>query len=429
MKRDVDIVIVGAGMSGLSLAACLQNQPYKICLLEKHLPAVLQGHEDVRPISLSYTSQQLLQTLGLWQTLAFSASAIEAVHISQQNQFGAVRINAEAIRLPVLGYVLPYCELQKSLYQWVVNLPNVEIVPIQNLQSVSTAKNNCQIQFVSKNQIETITCRLIIGADGAHSAVRELSGIDAEEKSVEQVAMTATVSLNRNSTTTAYERFSTLGTFAILPGQVKQCGLVWTMPVSQWTAVEAYSAQDYCRVLQETFGYRLGRILEVTRTGSYRLDRIISQRQQQPGLILIGNAAHTFLPLAAQSLNLSLRDIALLAELIVSDQLDAYETKRQSDQKNIMRLTEVAQVWQKIPILKTTKMLGFLAAELFPGLEQWVAKLGVGHGGYVPKLMRGLKLTPTGLGEWSHVTQFSASTTEQTSRAETHFAMDHSLPN
>ncbi len=390
--HDYDIIIVGAGLSGLSLAACLQNQPIKIAILEDHLPGVLQGQKDLRPISLSHTSQQLLQTLGLWPELSFSASPIQTVHISDQGHFGAVRIRAEEFAVSALGYVVPYCELQKVCYQFVAALPNVDIISIESLDAMQRNEQLTRLAVTINNESQFLTTPLVVGADGAHSTVRDLASIDYSEKETDLIALTAKLNISRPDLGVAYERFSKLGTLAILPGQGHDCGLVWTMSSAQFAEIDDLTEAELIARVQSVFAYRLGRIQSFAKNGSYKLQNISSQTQQLPGVVLIGHAAHTFLPLAAQGLNLSLRDIALLAELYVSGDVDCYQDKRLRDQKNIQRLTAFASTWQQMPLLKSVKSFGLLATELLPSLQQFVGKLGIGHSGYVPKLMRDIAL-------------------------------------
>ena len=169
MKSDkFDLIIIGAGLIGCSLALALQQQGLKIALLEKHLPDFTAANNTVafRPISLAYSSVKILQSLGVWQHLTAQASPIKTVHISEQAAFGSLSFSATEQGVNALGQVVPFNALHRELYQTLCQQDGVKILPITELQHIITSENQTTLRVTTEKGMQEFCCALLIGADG-----------------------------------------------------------------------------------------------------------------------------------------------------------------------------------------------------------------------------------------------------------------------
>ncbi len=409
LSRHYDLIIVGAGLVGTSLAVALQNQGFSIALLETHLPDFTATHNhDGRPLSLSYGSQRILQTMGLWEKLATKAVPILAVHVSEQKRFGSVCFRAAEEQVPALGFVAPMEQLQQILYQQASHQPEVHFLAIEkviNIQSL-IEKDGKQITVETFEGEKTLSTDLLIGADGANSTTRQLLNIDVKIEDIQEMAITVTLHFSLPHQNRAFERFTTQGILAVLPLiNPHQGQLVWTLDTDTANQVTLWSDTQLTAFLQASFGERLGNIQILTRGKSYPLQLIIAQEQIRPGVVLLGNAAHTLYPLAAQGFNLALRDVAMLSEILVEARknknwlgspriLESYYQKRQKDQNWMYCFNKgMSQLFDlQIPGLGNLRSLGLLSTDLFPPLKRRLAKRLMGLTGYLPRLARGVTL-------------------------------------
>lgn len=397
MKPHPDIIIVGAGLVGTSLAVALA--PYfNIVLLEKHLPTGLITSEDDRPISLAYGSQQILQTMGVWSALATQACPIQTVEVAEKGAFGGVRFHSADYAVPALGYVVPFCQLQKALYEKASAHDNVTIVPIKSLLKIENSEAESRVTFDTINGEETLVSSLIVACDGTGSTVRELLSFSTSYEDHHEVADIIKLNLATPHHGNAFERFTAEGTLAVLPmPDPLKMQLVWTHAEKQ--IVDMNHVPYF-------FRGRLPRIVSTEKRFHYPLKTILVKEPVRPGLVLLGNAAHTIYPLAAQGFNLGLRDAASLSEIIVSAKkehqpigalavLQSYLNWRQPDQHNTVRLTKglSAAFGLQLPLLKPLRGLGMLAMDLLPPLKKRLAKQTMGIAGRLPKLMRGMELS------------------------------------
>jgi len=376
MNQQPHIVIVGAGLVGMSLAVALA--PYfKITVYEKHLPENFTEHKpDTRPISLAYGSQQILQTLEIWPELVAQASAINEVIVSERGAFGRVHFYARDYDLPALGYAVPLCKLQAALYKKLLAQKNISLKAAPSVESILQNKND-----------------LIIACDGSWSEVREYLAIPTQISEPRDEAHIFKLHLLRPHQHIAYERFSSLGTLALLPMPDEyQMQCVWTHLREQEIKLE-YIQQLFRNIID---------IKSVESVAQYPLQTIHVEKPIYENVILMGNAAHTIYPLAAQGFNLGLRDAAALAEVLVNTQLtitdpavlNEYLSWRAPDQEQIQRLTGslVAIFDLHLPLLKPLRGLSMLAMDLLPPLKKRIAKKTLGFSGKTPRLMRGLPL-------------------------------------
>ena len=230
--------------------------------------------------------------------------------------------------------------------------------------------------------------------------------IATKKKMQDKVATVATLMLKTNYPAIALERFSKDGVLAVLPLFKKnQCGLVWTIPNKKAEEIKDWSEQQYIDFISKCFVGRLPAIDSIKIGATFALQTITAKQQFVPGVLLLGNAAHTLYPLAAQGFNLGLRDVAALAEVLVEAKhemkslgtdavLNKYVQWRKCDQDRISRLTlSIAKSFEiKLPFARHVRGLGLLMTDIISPLKNRVATLTLGLAGKLPKLVRGLPL-------------------------------------
>lgn len=403
---DFDIVIIGTGLVGTSLVVALQGAGLRVGVLETHVPIAGQSGGDGRPLSLAYGSQKILETLGIWRELAELAEPIQMVHVSEEKQLGTLCFRAGEERVAALGYVAPFEVVQEKLYQQAAQNQQVKFIPIQKVTGIqnSAAKTVLTVQTIEGEK--KITTELLIAADGAHSPTRELLGIAAVEKQQDDQALTMLLELTQPHQHSAYERFTHNGVIAVLPlKNPLRCRLVWTISGDFAQEVSAWSDNQLADYLRAAMHDRLGAWRIIERGKAYPLETVLAQEQIRPGVVLLGNAAHTIYPLAAQGFNLGLRDAATLAEVIIEARknnqmlgdesvLQSYVDWRSADQRWISGLTSgISQFFElHIPGLGPLRGLGLLVTDLIPPLKHRLARRLMGMAGKCPKLARGISL-------------------------------------
>jgi 2-octaprenyl-6-methoxyphenol hydroxylase len=314
--HEFDLILVGAGLVGTSLISALLESDLRIAVLESHLLDLSQAPSAAsRPISLSYGSQQLLTQLGIWSKLEAHATTIKQVHVSSQNQFGRSLFNCNDYDLPALGYVLPFDHLRHALYQHAMQHPKLTVYSSEQLLNITKQQEHITVTYQGSNGKTQLSAKALIATDGTQSQSRELLGIHCERTDHHEHALTATLQLNR-SLDTAYERFSPDGVVAILPRKNQQAGMVWTLTPDLKAQFDLLSSDEICQRLQTIMGQRIGKILNLKKNACYPLITCLAKESHVGRACLLGNAAHSFYPIAAQGFNLSLRDVRVMARLL-----------------------------------------------------------------------------------------------------------------
>lgn len=388
-----DIVVVGAGVVGASFLLALASLPLKIALLEAKTiqPSQLSGHDN-RAIALNYQSVKFLQELGLWQTLESHATPILSVHISDRGHFGFTRIRAQDQQVPALGYVVPAAILGGILNQALCTcLQNTQTTlkvfsPAQ-LQTLQSQTTGWELTFDTSGTKQTITADLVVAADGTRSTVRQLLALKTHTKDYQQTALVTTVTLVDSHHFVAYERFLDQGAIALLPLAENRSCCIWTAANDQIKNLQSLSHDQLLAAIQKTFGYRLGRFTHMSEYITYPLSAVYAEESVRPGLVLIGNAAQTLHPIAAQGFNVGLKDVALLTTLLrgaittrnkIGDMalLKKYQTQRQADVAWIMKFTDnlprfFGSDFLPLVLARNTAML---ALDFIPALKRRIAQ-------------------------------------------------------
>lgn len=405
MEIASDIIIVGAGLVGTSLIAVLKNAPFRITVLETHIPVQESPDPDLRPLSLTYSSQRILDTLGIWPELSQTAELIQTVHVSEENRLGVLRFRAAEEKVLALGYVVAFDALQNCLYQRAAETETVKFITIQKLSGIDYQNGKVLVTVQTAQGEKILPAELLVAADGTFSPTRKLLGIGVSEESHDDIALTMTMELMQPHAHTAYERFTAKGVIAILPlKNPLRCRIVWVTSRSFAGEVSQWPDQQLAKYLSAALHDRLGEWRVLERGKSFPLQTVIAKEQIRKGVVLLGNAAHTIYPLAAQGFNLGLRDAVTLAEILIDAKnghnigderiLRSYLDWRSADQRWITSLTTgMGQLFDlRLPGLGTLRGAGLLATDLFPPLKHRLAKRFLGLAGKCPKLIRGISL-------------------------------------
>lgn len=304
-----DIAIVGGGMVGAAFAAALHDTSLNIALID----AAESHAHDHRLIALNYASYAFFKKLDLWTQLKEHATAIHEVHVSTRGHFGTTRLHAKEMGVEQLGYVVKASEINTALYARLESLKNVTIFRSTKLTSLTEHSTQVDLTLTSQSGKKCIEAAIVIGADGTFSTVRELVHIPTEKVDYQQKALVTITTLQRNHHHVAYERFLAKGAIAMLPLTQQRAATIWSGDEKFIDELLKLSDEDFLATLQENFGFRLGKFLKTEQRFSYPLTFIQAKEQIKDRVILIGNAAHTVHPIAAQGLNLALYEVDILA--------------------------------------------------------------------------------------------------------------------
>lgn len=397
-----DLVVVGGGMVGASfccaLEGALEDNSLSILVIEAIQPnanSAKQSSFDARSTALSYGTRKFFEGIELWQALGETVSAIHEIQVSDRGRLGSVKIDRDEQNVEALGYVVENKLLGQVLNARLNDSEKINLLCPALVSSVKATEQGMQL-VLNHDATETIVdASLVVLADGGKSPVCEQLGIAQSIERYDQHALIANIVFEKPHQHTAFERFTDTGPLAVLPLQSidgkNRGSLVWTLSVEQAAQYQELGEEELLILLQERFGYKLGRILEIGETFVYPLSLSIAKEQVRPGLALLGNVAHTLHPVAGQGLNLALRDARALVDVLITarergealgemNMLLEYVASQEADQTittqfthNITKLfssNNDAKVW--------LRKFGLVSIELMPTLRRGLAERAMG---------------------------------------------------
>ncbi|MCL6232912.1 2-octaprenyl-6-methoxyphenyl hydroxylase [Acinetobacter amyesii] len=396
-----EVIIVGGGMVGLSLALMLAKAKIGVKLLEaikypNYDDANLEPYHssfDARNSALSRRTVQIYQELGLWDALQEHATPILEVNITEQGSFGKARLKAEQEKVESFGQVIENAWLGRVLLAEVKKEPLIELIDGVQVTSLTQDADHAYIEAKRAEEQLKLQSKIVIAADGRDSFCRKALGIGASVHDYDQVAIVTTVQTSKPHGHVGFERFSPLGPLALLPlpGEYRR-SVVWPVPKGtegEWMGDE--NDQHFLDALQETYGDRAGKFQKTGKRFSFPLSQVLAEKQAVGRVVLMGNAAHTIHPVAGQGFNLCMRDAYVLRRYLTeqveknADLGDAamlldYEKSRLTDQQRVIKFCDsvVRGFSNQNPFLKLIRNTGLVAFDTIPGIKPLVANYAMG---------------------------------------------------
>jgi 2-octaprenyl-6-methoxyphenol hydroxylase len=404
MPRDADathdVLVVGGGLVGASLAIALDGQGLDVGLVEAAPAGALPPVFDQRNLSLAEATLNALQALGVLPLLRAPTGPIRRIHVSRSGDFGRVRLDAAAYGREVFGRVVVARDFGEALDARLQQLRH--LARYRPARFVGLGEDEAGLRVVriadGDGGERVLRAKLLVAADGARSAVRDALGIGADEHDYGQTLFVARLRTQRAPDGTAYERLTDHGPTALLPRGDGHYGLVHGVPRGEAGAVAALDDAAFLARVQAAFGWRAGRFLAVGPRSAYPLQRCIADALVAPRAVLVGNAAQAIHPLGAQGFNLGLRDALTLAECIAEHAADPgddavlrrYAARRDEDRRRTVAFSDgLARLTANdAPLLRPLRSAGLVAGDAMGWLQGWLVGGAMGYRGDVPALCR-----------------------------------------
>ncbi|MFM1897105.1 MAG: hypothetical protein RLZZ385_2179 [Pseudomonadota bacterium] len=401
------VVIVGGGMVGASFALALQTiTPVPLLVVEAgggDIDAPVSF--DARSTAISYGSSLILARLGLWDALTGSAEPIRQIHVSDRGHFGTVRMDSASQKVEALGYVVENRVLGTVLHDAIGLSEQIALLRSTRVSSVQPVSQGMVLELETGGRKTMLSADLVVLADGGRSPICRQLGITVDVRDYRQQAIICNVALGRPHGNVAYERFTDSGPMAILPLPRLQSeyrgALVWTVGADESADLMAKPEAELLELLQDRFGHRLGSFRRMGQRFSYPLNLTVATEQVRPGLVLLGNAAHTLHPVAGQGFNLALRDAQALAATVGAalqrgenpgelSVLQRFVDQQQGDQQLTIGFSHyLTQVFtSRRYALVWARKFGLACIDLLPTVKQEFARQAMGLGNRIHKVAR-----------------------------------------
>lgn len=410
-KQHYDIAVIGGGLVGSSFACAIEKtlaaHGLSVLVVEAFASSAsdstFQPSFDARSTALSFGSKAIFDKIGLWDDMAAAASVIKEIHISDKDRFGSAQLKHSEHGVDALGYVIENREIGTVLTSALHSSNTLELLAPAKIDAVRPISEGMELTLKTTEAEFEITASLVVLAEGGKSPVCKSLGIAHKTEDYEQHAMIANVAFEKPHNNIAFERFTDTGPLAVLPlpshqqesGDVlNRCSLVWTVTAAESAEFMAMDVAALKLRLQERFGTRLGVVEQIGERFCYPLSLSVAREQIRPGLVLLGNVAHTIHPVAGQGLNLSLRDTQVLVDLLAQacaageslgemKLLQNYLDQRTEDQDRAITFThQITRLFSSNSTAKVLlRKLGLFSVDLVPPLRQSLAEQAMGLGG------------------------------------------------
>ena len=394
---DSDIVIVGGGIVGATLASALKNSGLKITLVEAKPLEVAAA--KTQAYAFSILSSRIYEGIGVWQQILPHIGKFKNIRLSDADFSQVVNFAQDDLKTDYLGYVAQHNIVLTELQKHIANCPNLKWICPAEVIEFTEQQDFSTVTVKTADKIQKITAKLVVGADGARSHMRSLAQITARGWKYWQSCIAFTIKHTASQNDTAFERFWATGPMGILPLPDNRCQIVWTNPHDRAKELQGLSEAEFLQELDRYTGGLLGDLELVSDRVVFPVQLMQCDRYIQSRLALIGDAAHCCHPVGGQGLNLGIRDAATLAQILTDaieqgedigslSVLKRYEKWRKQENLAILGFTDFldrffSNNW--LPIVVVRRLGLWLMAHVKP-LKLFALRLMTGLKGKTPKI-------------------------------------------
>ncbi len=394
-----DVLIVGGGLVGASLAIALDAQGLDVGMVEAAPAGALPPVFDQRNLSFAEATLNALQALGVLALMRAPTGPIRRIHVSRRGDFGRMLLEAQAYGRGAFGRVVVARDFGEALEARLLQLQHLtRYRPARFVGLGESGDGLRHVRIADANGERTLGAKLLVAADGARSALREALGITTREHDYGQTLFVARLRTQRAPDGTAFERLTDHGPTALLPRGDGHYGLVHGVPREDAETVAALDDAAFLARVQDACGWRAGRFLSVGERSRYPMLGCVAEALVAPRAVLVGNAAQSIHPLGAQGFNLGLRDALTLAECIAGHAADPgddavlrrHAARREEDRNRTIAFSDgLARLTANdAPLLRPLRSAGLVAGDAFGWLQGWLVGGAMGYRGDVPALCR-----------------------------------------
>ncbi|WP_305806328.1 UbiH/UbiF family hydroxylase [Stenotrophomonas sp. YIM B06876] len=313
-RMKLDAVIVGGGVVGAACALALADSGLQVALVEGREPAPWSAAQpDLRVYAFAPDNAELLAALGVWPAVRDTrACAYRRMRVWDAAGGEEIRFDADRLGRRQLGWIVENALLADRLWA-ALPAAGVQVHSPARVQTLEQDETGVRLRLEDGRRLEAA---IAIAADGADSTLRALAGLAVDRHDYAQRGVVAYVDSARPNEATAWQRFLPSGPLAVLPIGERRNSIVWTLPDAEAARVLALDEQAFNRELTTAFAARLGALQLASRRVAFPLRRQLVERYVAGRVLVLGDAAHAVHPLAGQGVNLGLRDVAALRELV-----------------------------------------------------------------------------------------------------------------
>jgi 2-octaprenylphenol hydroxylase len=396
---NYDVLIVGGGIVGLTQALALQGSGLSIGLIEAQASQGMpKGDAGLRVTALTLASQTILERLGAWQHLDKKRlTPYTDMQVWDQDSFAKIDFTAAQVKQTELGYIVENQAIRHSLWIEAQSSAAIQILAPSSIERLAFGQQEC---FVTLDDGSHVSARLVIGADGAHSKVKQQANLAQVFWDYDQRGIVATIKTEHAHHNIARQVFTPTGPLAFLPlWEPNQCSIVWSQDEEHAQRLLALPSADFDKALTAAFGAQLGLCETISQRQSYPLTMRYLRQWVDDGVAVIGDAAHTIHPLAGQGANLGMLDALALAEQICSL---VQQDKDFSQAKNLrpferwrktetVKMIAVMETFKRLfsgrqPVKKLLRDLGLSAVNHIPLAKKTIIKQAMGLTGELPRM-------------------------------------------
>jgi len=400
-QADFDLLVVGGGMVGAAFALACAGKGLSVAVLEARPPQREwpRGEVDLRVSALARASQRMLQRLGAWERIAgLGVSPYRRMHVWDGIGGTAITFDSAELGEPDLGHIVENRAIQLALWERLEQAPDIDLIAPATIAELARGPEGSRV-VLGDGRI--LGARLLVAADGRDSLIRELAGIPTRGWDYDQQAIVGNVRSERWHEETAWQRFLPTGPLALLPLADGRCSIVWSVTEGRARELQAMDDPDFSEALTAASEGRLGRMWVDGPRASVPLRFQHAERYVEPGLALIGDAAHAIHPLAGQGVNLGFLDAAELAaalDLALARRRDIgsmgtlrrYERARRGDNTAMLLAMDTFKrvFGSRLPPLVAARSLGLALTDRLLPLKRLFMERALGLGQGLPPLAR-----------------------------------------